>query len=120
LKLWRRQKKNRYPDEERTARILKPNFQQLLNALASLASHVDALTRAGNNPPQISVDKLTASVADCDNKVVAVLIAPPPTPPTGKLDFAAFDKAVSAFKADGKLSQQDVANVSALLTRNTP
>jgi hypothetical protein len=98
----------------------QPNTQQLQNAGASLASHIAALARATNNQPQAAVDKLTVAVLDADNKVVAVLLAAPPLPPTGKLDFSAFDAAVTAFKNDGKLSQQDVLNVANQIHGNTP
>ena len=97
---------------------MKPNTQQLQNVVAALSSHADALSRATNNQPQAKVDALTAEANDLDNKVVAVLLAPPIPAPTGQLDFTKFKAAVTAFEADGRHTQADVDNVTNVLVVN--
>lgn len=92
---------------------------QLLAAKANLDFHIDALQQATNDPPQGAIDGLTNAVVTVDGQVAAVLTAPPPTPPTGLLDFSAFDDAVTRFKNDGNLLQADVDAVTKVLTINT-
>lgn len=95
------------------------NFTPLFAAKMALDSHLEALQRAGNDPAQGTIDVLTASVLNVDNQAVAVLVAPPTPPPTGELDFSAFDDAVARFRADGRLTQNDIASVTRVLTVNT-
>lgn len=93
------------------------NLLQIAQALLDHAKELAGL----QNPNPDKVSAITDAANTVDGEIIAEIQAIKSVPaPTGKLDFSAFDSAVSAFKADGKLSQSDVDAVTRVLTINTP
>lgn len=97
-----------------------PNFANLLAILAAFTTHVQALQAKGAPVAQADVDTLTQALNAVDTEAATLLATPAGPGPTGNLDFTAFDAAVAAFKADGKLAQADVDAVAHVLSINTP
>jgi hypothetical protein len=96
---------------------MNPKLAALIAARDKLNADIATLQGA-SSISDATLDGITTKVLDVDNDVVTALI--PANPPPTSLDFTVFDAAVTAFKADGKLSQQDVDNVAQMLKVNTP
>lgn len=77
------------------------DFTALTAARDKLNADIGTLVAAGS-APQATIDALTADVVSADTAVVAASTPPP------ALDFSKFDAAVTAFKADAKLNQNDI------------